>query len=241
MQVSPELFGVLQYSNRLNQLTQGAFDPTIGSISRVWRFARRRNRMPDESKLAAARMASGWKNLVIGDKNQIALKCKGLQLDFGGIAKGFAADEIFRLLEKRSLRVALIEAGGDIRLGDPAKNDTGWKIQTPTVRGVSKTIELANVGVATSGSTQQHLLDDGKKYSHIIDPRNGEPVTHSWNVTVVAPDATAADALASAFSVLGKDASLGIASRCEGVFAMFIDLATGEVAYSDGFEKLIGR
>ena len=237
--VSAELHEICKRSELFKQLTSGAFDPSVGSISRVWRFARRRNRLPSETKITEAMRSVGWQNVALSGSKQLRLKVLDMQFDFGGIAKGFAADELIKLLQQQSISVALVDAGGDIRLGRAPESSKGWKVTTPKLKGISKRLSLSGVGVATSGATEQGLRIKGTQYSHIIDPRNGKPVTHDWNVTVIAPDATAADALASAFSVLGKDESFKIANELPEVFAMFVDASNGEVAFSDGFEKFI--
>ena len=237
IEVSPELTTICRRSQQLVELTDGAFDPSIGAVSKVWRFARKRNRMPDPSRIVAAMKSVGWHNVEIAANNHIAIKQSGLQLDFGGIAKGFAADEVLQLLKQHSVTAALIDAGGDIRTGGAPVGKRGWTIGTSrSIAGVPP-LSLSNVGVATSGATQQRLLDRGKNYSHIIDPRNGQPVNHHWNVTVIAPDATTADALASAFSVLGKDESVRIANASNEFFVMLANTKTGEICYSNGFTQ----
>lgn len=237
--VSHELFHLCRRSQHFHQMTDGAFDPTIGAVSKIWRFARNRNRIPDDAKIAAAMASVGWQSVRLAADDRIALQRRGTELDFGGIAKGYAADQIIKLLEQRSITSALVDAGGDIRVSAAPKETSGWKISTDLPSKGKLKLNLANVGVATSGATRQRLSFRGTSYSHIIDPRSGKPVTHHWNVTVIAADATSADALASAFSVLGKDRSLTIADASEQIFAMFANVQSGQIVYSRGIQKFL--
>ena len=238
--VSSELYQVCKESARIHQWTGGAFDPTIGPVSKLWRFARKRNRIAEPERIHEAMKSVGWTNVVLADRQRIALKQPKMKFDFGGIAKGFAADEILQLLQRQSKQPALIDCGGDVRVGHaPADRDT-WTISVGQKKNLLE-LALVNCGVATSGATEQSLLVSGTRYSHIIDPRSGHPVTHSWNVTVVAPNAALADALASAFSVLGKEKGMEIANSKSEVFALFLDVKSGAKFFSDGFEKLLKR
>jgi thiamine biosynthesis lipoprotein len=121
-----------------------------------------------------------------------------MQLDAGGIAKGYAADEALAALRRSGISSALIAVSGDIAVGDPPPGQSGWR-----VRVKDETLTLKNAGVSTSGDDFQYLEVDGIRYSHIIDPRTGMPLRNSVNVFVIARTAMEADALATAKSVLG--------------------------------------
>ena len=125
-------------------------------------------------------------------------------LDLGGIAQGWAADDCLKLLRQFNINHAMVDAGGDIALGMAPPGEMGWKIEVPAPNGEKKLLYLQHCGITTSGATYRYLEFEGKRYSHIIDPRTGMGLTHHTLVTVIAPDATTADAWATAMSVLGE-------------------------------------
>lgn len=239
--VSDELYEVCKLSQHYFETTSGAFDPSIGPLSQLWRFARKRNRIPEPSKVTQAFAHVGWNQVDLRTEGKIVLKGNAMQLDFGGIVKGFAADEVIKLLERNSITSALVDAGGDIRVSSAPPGEAGWSIATSNHSDSGAKMSLANLAVATSGSTKQRLVRNGKLYSHIIDPRNGKPVAHSINVTVIASDGAEADALASAFSILGTEQSLRLANASDEIFAMFVDLESGRVVRSQGYERFFER
>ena len=141
-----------------------------------------------------------------------------MQLDLGGIGKGFAADEAVALLAARRLSRCLVALGGDIAAGDPPPQRPAWQVATTTAP--SALLLLSNGGVSTSGDTEQFVEIEGARYSHIVDPRSGMGLTSRIEVTVIAPDATTADALATAISVLGPQAGQALLKEFPGCKAI---------------------
>lgn len=129
----------------------------------------------------------------------------GMQLDMGGIAKGFILDEAMRVLREHGVNSALIEAGGDIVAGAAPPGRSGWTVQVPGAGPsfASRAAVLANEAIATSGSAAQFVEAGGVRHSHVMDPRSGLGVPHALTAHVIHPDAAAADALATALSVMG--------------------------------------
>ncbi len=208
VKVSSPLMKILERSQALSQETDGAFDVTISPVVRLWRRARRQKSMPDQQRLQNAREKVGSDLLKISRQDQTAeLKKHDMRLDLGGIAKGYAADIALKELKKYGITRAMVDASGDIVLGDPPPNACGWKIgvsSTDTEQGkIDRYLLLHNRAVATSGDALQHVVINGKRYSHIVDPRTGLGLTDQSRVTVIAPDGITADSLASAISVLG--------------------------------------
>ncbi len=203
--LSEDLWTVLAASQNLSKETSGAFDVTIGSCVRLWRIARFRKTMPKTEKLSQAQKVVGFRHLTLfPEKRSARLEVPNMVLDLGGIAKGYAADIALAILRKRGIRSALVDAGGDLVLGNPPPGQKGWRIEI----GGSKhpdlpILELSNCAVATSGDLEQFVEVDGKRYSHIIDPRTGIGLTTRLQVTVVTPEGMMADSLASALNVLG--------------------------------------
>lgn len=209
--VSDDLYRVLERSLHWYGLTEKAFDVTVGPLVALWRRARQSRRLPDPGDLARARRAVGSRYLVLDPKTRsLFLKRRGMRLDVGGIGKGYAADEALRILDERGIQSALIDAGGDIRLGAQPPGQAGWKVAVlePEARsGASEPLErvLSAAAVATSGDSDRSFEIDGIRYSHILDPRTGLALQKAYQVSVVAPDATTADALATALSVMGPE------------------------------------
>lgn len=219
--VSQELFTVLEHAGKVSRMTDGAFDVTVGPLTDLWRKTRRRKVLPAEPQRQAALSRVGWQHVTLfPERKMVELQKDNMQLDLGGIAKGFAADEARRVLAKHGLTRVLIDAGGDIVVGDPPPEAESWRIgiaPLDSARGTpSRYLSLRNVSVATSGDASQHVEIDGTRYSHLVDPRTGLGLTTPSSVTVIAPDGISADSLASAVSVLGPERGLELVERLRG-------------------------
>lgn len=210
--VSDDLWAILKLADQYSRKTKGAFDVTIGPVTRLWRRARNLKELPDSGRVEAARILVGYQSLKFKKGQKIELKRAGMRLDLGGIAQGYAADRCLELLRKNGIRKAMVDAGGDLALGDAPPGECGWSIALPehrielTSRQAGKmpqTLRLANCGITTSGASYRFLEVEGKRYSHLVDPRTGWGLTHHTLVTVQAPNATSADAWATALSVMG--------------------------------------
>ncbi|MSV29273.1 MAG: FAD:protein FMN transferase [Bryobacterales bacterium] len=204
--LSADLFAVLEHALRVARETGGAFDVTAGPVIRLWREARKTGVLPSGQQVEAAMRVSGYRNLGLDPASRSAyLRVSGMQLDLGGIAKGYAADEALRVLGARGIARALVAASGDIAIGDAPPGSEGWRIGIdPFERGpgFERVLTLKNRGVSTSGDANQYAEIGGARYSHIVDPRTGIALTGRIAVTVIADSCMAADALATAGSVL---------------------------------------
>ncbi|MBL1216690.1 MAG: FAD:protein FMN transferase [Planctomycetes bacterium] len=243
--ISPDLFAVLCRSVEIARATDGAFDVTIGPVVRLWRQARKAGSLPSADSLAEARSRVGSRHMHLDSQEQsLRLDLPRMRLDLGGIGKGFAAEQAYRVLrDEYGLPGALVDLGGDLRVGTaPPDRPAGWgvAIQTHDPNRTDRIVHLTDCAIATSGDLDQFVEIDGVRYSHIVDPRTGLGLTTRVAVTVIGPDATTADALASAISVLGADKGLEVLSdRFPGYVAsvaMLVD-ATGNVGHqgSGGF------
>jgi len=204
--VSDDLFFVLHRARDLSRRSAGAFDVTVGPYVALWRRARQTGPFPSEKELREARRRVGWWKMRLDPKAQtVRLLRPGMRLDLGGIAKGYAGDCALAVLKKQGVTRALFEAGGDIVVGDPPPGRPGWGVElfeaNPESKG--KTLTLANAAISTSGDTEQFVEFNGRRYSHIVDPRTGLGLTNRIAVTVVARDGITADSLSTAVSVLG--------------------------------------
>ena len=205
VEISETLASCLARSLEVSKASDGAFDVTIAPVVEQWRVASRAGGLPPEPARRAALELVGWERvrLVEGDSSSLAAP-PGTRFDFGGIGKGFGADRALAVLRQHGFERALVELGGDFAIGAAPPEAPGWTVAIATGLGDERLVlTLADCGVATSGDLERFVEVDGVRYSHLVDPRTGMGLTTSIAVTVIAPDATLADALASATSVLG--------------------------------------
>ncbi len=230
--VSPELWTMLARSRDLAARSDGAFDVTVGPLVNLWRRARRLRELPPDHLLAQARPRVGWQKLKLDRRRRtVTFLAPDMRLDFGGIAKGYAADEARRVLAGHGLTRVLIGAAGDVVAGDPPPDQPGWRIEIGSTDDAPASpprfIHLRHAAVSTSGDLFQRLDIGGRRYSHILDPRTGIGLTDGALVTVLAPDATTADSLSTAVSVLGPDRGLALVRRTPGTSALILRPAPG--------------
>jgi len=243
--ISPELAVMLREGIRWSRETDGAFDLTVGPLTRLWRPARRSGVRPDAAALAAARQSVGWEKIEIAaEVDRVRLAAAGMGLDFGGIAQGYAADEMLTILRSHGIDRCLIDASGDVRLGNPPPDQPAWQVGVaPLDPSGAPGVRLAMTGgsVSTSGDAFQFVEIDGRRYSHLIDPRTGEPLEGRSSVTVIADDGVTADAVASALSVMGPDAGVAWAEAHDGIEVLFVTLVDDRpvVRKSRGFDRFI--
>lgn len=201
--VSDDLFRALQVAQEISEKSGGAFDVTVGPLTKLWRAVRQRGHLPTEEQLEQASSRTGRDKIAFDELSRsVRLLGENMLLDLGGIAKGYAADRAVKRLRAARLNRCLVALAGDIALGDSPPEDKGWLIEVP-LSPAPKQLRLSNCCVSTSGDLEQFIEIDGVRYSHIIDPRNGVGVTNRIMVTVIAAYGEYADALASACSVLG--------------------------------------
>ena len=231
--VSEDLWRVLAHAQDLSGRSDGAFDVTVGPVVRLWRRARRRRQLPSPERLRPARELVGYRFVRLDPPNQaVELLKPGMRLDLGGIAKGYAVDEALKVLRESGIDRALVDAGGDIALGDPPPDRPGWRIGIARLEAdgaPGRVLLFSRVAVATSGDTWQYVEIGGRRYSHIVDPRTGLGLTDHSSVTVVAPDGMTADGLASAVSVLGPEKGLKLIENTPDAAALIIRAPEGKV------------
>jgi len=213
VKLSDDLWRVLEAGQEFARRSDGTFDVTVGPVVQLWRRARRQHELPDPARLAAAMQAVGWRNLILYRRDHTAkLTVRGMRLDLGGIAKGYATDEALKILRAHGITRALVSGGGDMAAGDPPPGARGWRIEVAPLDVTNAPprtfVLLTHGGLATSGDIFQHVELEGRRYSHIVDPRIGVGLTDHSLVTVLAPDGMTADALSTAVSVLGPKRGL---------------------------------
>jgi FAD:protein FMN transferase len=233
--VSPVLYEVLLASKKAAQKSKGAFDITIGPLSRLWRGARRTKTFPAKEEVLSAKEKGGMQHLVVDTvAKTVMLLQKGMQLDLGAIAKGHVAQKVVSFLRANGITSALADAGGDMACTDPPPGKEGWTVginlPESTTELLPQTVEISNSAIATSGDLYQYMEYEGKRYSHIIDPRTGYGVEFQRNVTIIAPDGATADWLATACSILSLRQCKKLVQQ-HGAELLITQLDKGKVKY----------
>ncbi|MBX3742765.1 MAG: FAD:protein FMN transferase [Akkermansiaceae bacterium] len=208
--LSPLLYGLLEHSHRMAEATDGAFDPTLGPLTRLWRETRDARRLPNPEKLQSARDRTGWRNFTLDPESRtITLHRENMAFDLGAVAKGYVADLMLEALVKRGIPQAMIVAGGEVRLGDPPPGKEGWRVAVQTFDPArpDEVVVLSNAAVSTSGDLYQSVEIEGIRYSHILSPVTGLGLTRRVAAMVIADEAKLSDPLSTAACVLGQDAS----------------------------------
>ena len=227
--ISWELFYVISESRRVSETSGGAFDITVGPLVNLWGFGPEYadEDIPGAGEIAARRADTGFHHFILRQSPPAIKKdIPNLSVDLSGIAKGYGVDQLAALLEREKIQDYLVEVGGEIRVKGIKMDASPWRvaIEKPLVdqRAVQVVLELSDVGMATSGDYRNYLEKDGQRYSHTIDPNSGYPVTHKLaSVTVLSQSTMYADAMATAFMVLGPDKGFTLA-EAETLAALFI-------------------
>ena len=218
IKVSDELFSMIYWSKQAWERSRKTFDITIGALTQLWRKAKKENRFPSDAEVRAAKDLTGFKNIIINESSgTISFKKPGIRLDFGGIVPGYAAQRVIDLLKSKNINIALADASGDIVMSNAPPGKNGWVIGINLPESENelwdKKLELKNCAVSTSGDIYRYTIHDGKKYSHIIDPKTGYGVTSQRNVTVICKNGIAADWLATACSILPVKKALRLVKK----------------------------
>lgn len=233
--LSDDLFNVLKASRRYSELSHGAFEVSISPLVRLWRRSRRQHRLPKPELLERAKERVGSHLWELDEQTRsVRLHKKGVRFDLGAIAKGYAIDRAFETILTQGITRLLVDAGGDMRLGDaPPDSPQGWRIDLDAKEFAdSPILLLRHTALATSGDRFRHTLIDGVRYSHIINPKTGLGLTRSSTVYVSAPTAMEADAYASILSILDPTEGLKLIDEGNGLAATILFHDTGQVLRS---------
>ncbi|MEJ7736708.1 MAG: FAD:protein FMN transferase [Chitinophagaceae bacterium] len=232
IKISEPLFTILQTALKASEISDGSFDVTMGPVIRLWRKARKEKRLPDNDSIHAARLKVGFRFIKLDTIQQaIRLQKKGMQIDLGGIAQGETAKRMYARLSELGFPHALVDAAGDIMAGTTPAAVDGWRIgiNLPvSAELMEQKLLLKTTAVTTSGDLYQYLELNGKRYSHIIDPRTGHALTESRNVTVIADDGTRADWLTKACSILPLQKALKLIMQFPGTEVQIAMLQKGK-------------
>jgi len=239
--VDPEVFALLERSVRISELTDGAFDTTVGALSGLWSFDPAAPRRPSVDELAERLPLVGYEKISLEpDGHRAGLAEAGMMIDLGAVAKGYAVDRAVAVLAERGVGMALVNAGGDLRALGP-HHDRPWQIGVQDPRHPERLLgwlPLSDRALASSGDYENFVIIEGKRYHHLLDPRTGQPASLCRSVTVIAPEAWLADALSTAVFVLGPERGLAVIEGLSGVEVLIVS-ADGARLMSSGARGLL--
>jgi FAD:protein FMN transferase len=238
MEISPDLFAVLQESINISEMTDGLFDVTIGPYTKLWRAVRMEPepRFPDAEELHERGESVGYEHIKLNEENMTAeLKASGMQLDLGGIAKGYASKEAINVLRDFGIYSALVDGGGDIALGTPPPERNFWEVAIPQKISRDETshimLNLHGKTVTTSGDMFQFIEIDGQRYSHILNPKTGLGATDQIQATVISSNAMYADALASVLTLMEPEEGIAFINQIDETEAYIM------MSVEDGYQE----
>lgn len=234
--VDDELFNLIKRAIGISNLTQGAFDISYASMDKIWKFDGSMTKMPEESEIKNSVSKVGYQNIVLNENdNSVYLKLKGMKIGFGAIGKGYAADKAKKLLIEKGVRGGIINASGDMSTWGHQTNGKPWQIAITNPLNkdhVFAMLPVDNRAIVTSGNYEKFVVFNNERYSHIIDPRTGYPSKGLLSVSVLAPKAELADALATSIFVMGKEVGLDFINQLEDIDCIIID-ENGAIYYSN--------
>jgi len=228
VKVSRELIDLIERSIKISEITDGAFDITYASMDEIWRFDGTMDKVPSEDSVKRSVSKVGYKKIQLDQENQtVFLPQKGMCIGFGAIGKGYAADRAKELLVSKDVKGGIINASGDLTTWGTKVTGEKWLVGIANPLSKDKVFSWLPViesSVATSGNYEKYIVLDGKKYSHIIDPRTGYPTRGINSVSIFAKQAELCDALATAVFTMGRDVGLHMINQIDGVEAVVIDI-----------------
>lgn len=228
VKVSSETFNIIERSIRLSRITQGAFDITYGSVDkRLWNFDTTMKALPSGDIARRMVRLINYRNIILEkEAGTVFLKERGMRIGFGGIGKGYAAERAKMVMKELGVGSGIVNASGDLTTWGHQPDGRPWTIgivNPNATQQIFSYINVTDMAVATSGNYEKYILIDGKKYSHTIDPRTGLPVTGIKSVTIIAPNAELADAMATPVMIMGIKAGLDMINQIKNIEAILID------------------
>jgi thiamine biosynthesis lipoprotein len=235
VQVSEELFSLIQRALQISNLTDGAFDISYASMDKLWKYDGSMAQMPSKEAIKKSVAKVGYKDIVVDPKNStVFLKNKGMKIGFGAIGKGYAADKAKKLLISNGVSGGIINASGDINSWGSKPSGSSWQVAITNPLNKNKAFAMLPIkdAVVTSGNYEKYVTFNSRRYSHIIDPRTGYPSQGIISVTVFAPKAELADALATSVFVMGVETGIDRINQLKAVECIIIT-DTGSIITSN--------
>lgn len=237
VEISEELSRLLGTSLAFSEQSDGAFDVSVGAMVKAWHFLSSEPEIPSPGKLRMLLRLTGYKNLML-DGTRVFLKERGMRIDLGGIAKGYAVDRAVDILRRNNIRGAIVDLGGNLGIWWEGTNGLDSTVAEILIRHPRKEgkffgkMRVGTSGVSTSGDYQRFFVKDGIRYHHIISPRTGLPVRDVVSVTILAPDAMTADALSTLVFVLGRERGMEFIRSLNGVEGIIVWEDAGSLHYA---------
>jgi len=235
VQVSEELLSLIQRALQISNLTDGAFDISYASMDKLWKYDGSMAQMPSKEAIKKSVAKVGYKDIVVDPKNStVFLKNKGMKIGFGAIGKGYAADKAKKLLISNGVSGGIINASGDINSWGSKPSGSSWQVAITNPLNKNKAFAMLPIkdAVVTSGNYEKYVTFNSRRYSHIIDPRTGYPSQGIISVTVFAPKAELADALATSVFVMGVETGIDRINQLKAVECIIIT-DTGSIITSN--------
>ena len=227
VKVSEELFDLINRSIQISKITDGAFDISYASMDKIWKFDGTMVKMPSAEVIKKSVEKVGYKNIILDYKEQtVFLKLKGMKIGFGAIGKGYAADKAKKLMQNKGVKAGLINASGDLNCWGKQPDGQSWKVGITNPLNKNKIFSWFDIddrAVVTSGNYEKFIQFDGKRYSHIINPKTGYPASGIVSASVFAAKAELADALATSIFVMGTEVGIDMIDQLNGVECIVID------------------
>lgn len=227
IEVSTELFDLIERSLKISRLTTGAFDISYASMDKVWRFEGSMTERPTDQEVLQSVEKVGYENIILDRQNKsVLLKEEGMKIGFGAIGKGYAADKAKSLLVSKRVPGGIINASGDLTAWGTQPDGKPWLVGITNPLNKDKAFSWLPVhdeAVVTSGNYEKYVEFDGKKYFHIIDPRTGYPSTGILSASIFTKKAEVADALATSIFVMGLEVGLDLINQLQGVECIIVD------------------
>lgn len=227
VKVSVELFKLIERANQISEITDGAFDITFAGLDRIWKFDGSIKYKPTKEEIMQSVSKVGYRKIILNSEDHsVFLQLKGMRIGLGGIAKGYAADKAKELLVGKQVRAGVINASGDLTTWGTKATGEKWLIGIANPLSKDKIFSWLPVlesSVATSESYDKYITFEGKKYSHILDPRTGSPISGINSVSVFSQTAEWSDALATAIFVLGVDSGMALINQIKGTEVIIVD------------------
>ena len=227
VKVDQEVYDLVERAIKISKLTSGAFDISYASMDKIWKFDGSMKEMPSEDAIKKSVEKVGYQNIILNPKDTtIFLKYRGMKLGLGGIGQGYIADKIKVLLQVKGCESGLVNVSGDINTWGKQPDGQSWTVGIVNPMNKNKvfaTFPLDDSAVETSGSYEKFVTFNGKRYSHIIDPRTGYPASGIVSVSVFAKQTEIADALATGIFVLGVEVGLDLINQLNGIGCIIVD------------------
>lgn len=227
IKVDAEVYDLVERALKISKLTNGAFDISYASMDRIWKFDGSMKKMPSKEEIKKSVEKVGYQNVILNPKDTtIFLKNKGMKIGLGGIGQGYIADKIKELLKSKGCESGLVNVSGDISTWGKQIDGNPWTIAIINPMNKNKvfaTFPLEDTAVETSGSYEKYVTFNGKRYSHIIDPRTGYPASGIVSISVFAKQTEMADALATGIFVMGVEVGLDFVNQIKGLECIIVD------------------